>query len=132
MTNMILYDKTIKEIESMFLMPTLYKMWPDIQTRYMQMGFKDNLSDSEMIAEYTYILEQYRKYISSHQKEILSHRDDLEKMLEVVEVLIEKAPEKDMERKILVYNTLRDDWLIDLYNVIVMGIADREEDEDAE
>jgi len=132
MTNMILYDKTIKEIESMFLMPTLYKMWPDIQTRYMQMGFKDNLSDSEMIAEYTYILEQYRKYISSHQKEILSNRDDLEKMLEVVEVLIEKAPEKDMERKILVYNTLRDDWLIDLYNVIVMGIADREEDEDAE
>lgn len=131
MTNMILYDKTIEEIESMFLMPTLYKMWPDIQLRYAQMGFKDDMPDSEMISEYTYVLEQYRKYVSSHQKEILSNRNDLEKMLQVVEELIEKAPEKDMERKTLVYNTLRDDWLVDLHNVIVAGIQDREEEEDA-
>lgn len=127
MANVILYDEAIKEIESRFVLPSFINMWYPIQTRYQVMGFKDPMTDGEMIEEYKYVKEQYCKYISSHQKGILDKRQDLDKMLEYVERLISKADDVSTDRKTLVYYTMRDDWLIDLYNTIVTELQKRED-----
>lgn len=127
MVNVILYDSAIEEIESKFELPSFINLWYPIQTRYKVMGFNDHMDDTEMIEEYKYVKEQYCKYISSHQKGILDKRQDLDKMLKYVESLISKADDVSTDRKTLVYYTMRDDWLIDLYNTIVTELQKRED-----
>lgn len=127
MANVILYDSAIEEIESRFELPSFISLWYPIQTRYKVMGFNDPMADEEMIEEYKYVKEQYCKYISSHQKGILDKRQDLDKMLKYVEGLISKADDVSTDRKTLVYYTMRDDWLVDLYNTIVTELQKRED-----
>ena len=104
-------------IAKMFELPTFLNIWPTIQKTYDMMGFKDTLTDEKMISEYKYVVEQFRKYVSSHEKQILKC-ENIESMLEVVEKMIKSAPEVDLDRKVLVYYQIRDTWLWNLYTYI--------------
>ena len=122
-------EAELEEIKDKFTLPSLSAMWPIISQRYKAMGFHDVLTDAQMIEEYKYVLMQYRKYVGSHEQEILKHINNLDDMLKVIEELIDKAPELDTQRKILVYNTIRDDWLTDIYNTVVSVLQAREEED---
>ena len=104
-------------IAKMFELPTFLNIWPTIQKTYDMMGFKDTLTDEKMISEYKYVVEQFRKYVSSHEKQILKC-ENIESMLAVVEKMIKSAPEVDLDRKVLVYYQIRDTWLWNLYTYI--------------
>lgn len=104
-------------IAKMFELPTFLNIWPTIQKTYNMLGFKDNISDEKMISEYKYIVEQFRKYVSSHEKQVLKC-ENIEAMLTVVEKMIKSAPEVDLDRKVLVYYQIRDTWLWNLYTYI--------------
>lgn len=104
-------------IAKMFELPTFLNIWPTIQKTYNMLGFKDEISDERMISEYKYIVEQFRKYVSSHEKQVLKC-ENIEAMLTVVEKMIKSAPEVDLDRKVLVYYQIRDTWLWNLYTYI--------------
>ena len=104
-------------ISRLFELPTVLNMWPKIQKTYTMLGFKDVLTDEKMISEYKYIVEQFRKYVSSHEKQILKC-ENIEAMLIAVEKMIKNAPEVDLDRKVLVYYQIRDSWLWNLYTYI--------------
>lgn len=104
-------------ISRLFELPTVLNMWPTIQKTYTMLGFKDVLTDEKMISEYKYIVEQFRKYVSSHEKQILKC-ENIEAMSMAVEKMIKNAPEVDLDRKVLVYYQIRDSWLWNLYTYI--------------
>lgn len=104
-------------ISRLFELPTVLNMWPTIQKTYTMLGFKDVLTDEKMISEYKYIVEQFRKYVSSHEKQILKC-ENIEAMSIAVEKMIKNAPEVDLDRKVLVYYQIRDSWLWNLYTYI--------------
>jgi len=128
---MVAIDKNIV-IQAFFQDEAFEQTWMEMKQEYDTLGFHDEISDDEMIGEFKYIAQQLRKYKFSKQDQILSH-DSLEEMAAEVEALIGKAPEYGDSRKEIVYNFLRDRWLINMYNVMMRAaqMDDEEEEDDA-
>ena len=116
------YEDILDLIRDEFKTPDLLAYWPELLRRYKEMGFSDPLTDEQRIKEFTYIVQQVRKYVFSNQKIILSHLYDLPRMLAVVDDLIEKRTETSDERKKLVYYAVRDEWLAHLRSQILWAI----------
>ena len=123
----ILSDSEKNDLELLFQMKDFRSMYDIIHNEYGRFDPGDKLDDNTRIKEYTYITQQLRKYMASKHDGILSHGGDLRKMQQEVELLINKAPEYGDERKDLIYNFLRDQWLYELYNGIQTLIEEREE-----
>ncbi len=102
--------------------------WMEMKQEYENLGFNDKISDDEMISEFKYIAQQLRKYKFSKQDQIVNH-DSLEEMAKEIEALIGRAPEYGDSRKEIVYNFMRDHWLVNMYNTMIRAIQ-FEEDED--
>lgn len=119
----------LSAIKDSFKTHDLITIWPFI-TQYREMlKFTDVIPDNEMIKENLWILQQYRKYIFSKQDQILSYGDDLQGMWAEVVSLQESAPEKAEDRKHLLYNVLRDQWLAELHQLIALAIESVERSE---
>lgn len=116
-------------IDAAFRTPSVLDMWPVMLKLYESLGFSDTLTDAQRIDEFCYIVEQYRKYIFSKQAIITKNPNDFEAMLAKVEDLIAKAPEpkRTDDRKVIVYYSLRDGWLTNLYNTIALIIDERKD-----
>ena len=69
-----------------------------------------------MIDEYQWIYGQYRKYIGTKKIPWLSMRDDLDKLLLNIKDAIEKDSKTPANRKELVYQTMRNEWLRNTWN----------------
>jgi len=130
-------DQDTKDMlaSALFIDSTFEGAWMEIKQEYESLGFHDEITDEEMIFEFKYIAQQMRKYKFSHQDQILA-KDSYEDMAAEVEGLIGKAEEYGKTRKEIVYNFLRDQWLYNLYNMLVrmsqMNDPDNyEEDDDA-
>lgn len=103
--------------QGLFRADSFEALWMELKQEYESLGFRDEITDAEMIAEFKYITQQLRKYMFSKQDLILG-RDTYEEMLAEVEQLIGKAPEYGDTRREIVYNFMRDHWLYGLYNVL--------------
>lgn len=103
-------------------------MYLVINDTYDRYGLGDGLSDEERISEYKYINEQLRKFVSKTQVPVFDCGSDLNKMAEYVRSMFKTLPEYADDRKTLVYNFVRDTWLLELLNVIVF-IGEEEEEE---
>jgi len=114
-------------LELLFNMPSFYNMFIILNSKYKELDFKDDISDSERIAEYTWITQQYRKYISRQHDTILSH-DNLVDMLKEIEDMITKANEYGSNRKEIVYNAIRDEFLTNTYRIIEVWMTDTDEE----
>lgn len=130
----ILSDSEREIVEGAFKLTDFRSMFDIINSVYTGLQFQDKLTDAERIAEYKYITQQLRKYISGRQEPILSCGGDLEQMLRTVEAWLSDAPEYGDDRKSLAYNFLRDEWIMETYNRIKFLINERnnvetEEDE---
>lgn len=102
-----------------FKMRDFRTMWDIIYNEYQTKHLGDGLDDETMIAEFQYITQQLRKYISNHQDQILDHGADFDGMLKELENMIESAGEYAKERRELVYNFLRDQWIIEVHDGIL-------------
>lgn len=107
--------------------------WMELKQEYETLGFRDPLTDEEMIREFKDIKQNLRKYKFSHQEQILKH-DTIEEMANEVERLIGIAAEYSDSRKGIVYNFMRDHWLFNLYNTLIEilrinNVGEEDEDE---
>ena len=114
------------QLELLFRLQDFRTMFDLIQNEYAHVGMGETLTDEERINEFKYITQQLRKYVSKQQDVILDHGADLEGMRAEVENLISKASEYGDTRKELIYNFMRDGWLIEVYNGISYLIDERE------
>ena len=124
------YKDEISDIRECFREVPLLGYWQGIKRVYELMGFNDPMTDSQLIDEYSYISEQMRKFVSKKYNEVMQYEDDLAAMSEKVEEIIGKVDESSKERKMLVYYMLRDDWLVQLYNIILMTMDDLQVEEE--
>lgn len=113
-----------------FRMRDFRSMWDVIYTEYENKHLGKELDDNELIEEFQYITQQLRKYISKNQDQILDHGADLEAMLKEIEDMLGNAAEYAKERKELVYNFLRDQWLLELHDGIVWLMENVDEEEE--
>ena len=120
----------IANIRNCFQEIPLLGYWSVIRQIYDNMGFTDPMTDSQRIEEYSYISEQMHKFVSKKYNEIMQYEDDLVTMSEKVSDILDKVEENSRDRKTLVYYMLRDDWLIQLYNVILTTIDDLQVEEE--
>jgi len=123
-----LTDEQRRVLNRLFEMNSFSTTWNTIDQVYRQHGMGDRMDDQERIAEYTYINQQLRKYISSAEGTVLSHGADLDGMKAEVENLISTAPEYADTRKQLMYNFVRDIWLLDLYTGIMWAANGGDDD----
>ena len=130
-------DNDTKEMmtNALFADLSFDQTWMEIMSEYNRLGFHDKISDEEMIDEFKYIAQQMRKYKFSKQDFIMVN-DTYEGMAEAVATLIGSAPEYGKTRKEIVYNFLRDQWLVNLHSLFLKMIEvnddyDYEEEDDA-
>lgn len=123
-------DKQIIE-QAFFQDEAFEQTWIEMKQEYETLGFRDRLTDEELIAEFKYIAQQLRKYKFSKQDQILNH-DSVEEMVAEIGELIGRAPEYGNSRKEIVYNFMRDHWLVNMHNTLYRAaMMNDEEDEDA-
>ena len=128
----ILSDEERQYVEGSFALTDFRSMFDIINNVYESLKFRDNITDSERISEYKYITQQLRKYISGRYDTIAACGSDLNMMLSTVERWLSDAPEYGDDRKNLVYNFLRDQWLIETYNNIKWLMGKRAEESEDE
>ncbi len=127
----VLNDYQREMLMGFFQMRDFRSMWDIIYNEYELKHLNpDWMEAEELIAEFQYITQQLRKYISNHQDQILDHGADFEAMLKEIETLLSNAAEYAKERKELVYNFLRDQWLIELHDGIVWLMENNDEEEE--
>ena len=123
-----LTDEQRDLLGKLFSMNSFSTTWATIDQIYSQHNMGEHMSDEDRIAEYTYINQQLRKYISGAENTVMSHGGDLGGMKSEVEALISSAPEYADTRKQLMYNFVRDVWLLDLYSGIMWLINGNDEE----
>lgn len=111
-------DEALKQqVLLMFRARDFESMWFICKATYENLGFKD-ATDQQKIDEYKWIVQQLRKFMFSKQDAIIGCKD-LDTMIEAVDGLIADAAEYGDERKVIVYNFMRDHWLYELRNHLV-------------
>lgn len=128
----VLTDEQRKMIDDLFRMTDFRSMYEVIHQTYRSLELGLDLEDSDRIAEYTYITQQLRKFMSAHYDPIIKCGSNLPSMLMVIESWLDKNSEYGQERKQLVYNFLRDQWITELYNGIQYLINEAGDEEEVE
>lgn len=123
-----------------FQVPDLVNMWPDILSKYKELGFQIPLTDkekggpitdNEMISEFQWIYGQYRKYIGTKKGEVLGYRGNLNDMVSFIENnMIGKSYETPDDRAKLIYQAMRNQWIMDLWSYITNIRESLSEDEE--
>jgi len=126
-------DPKLKEqIAFMFRARDFESMWYLLSEQYTRLGFTDPLTDQQKIDEYKWIVQQLRKYMFSKQDAILSC-NSIGEMIDAVDAMIGNSAEYGEERKKVVYNFMRDHWLLEVRNYLSnMFIDIMMEDEETE
>lgn len=120
-------------INSLFELKRFDALWNVIDSYYTRM-FRDDITDVERIAEYTYITQQLNKYISK-RKEILISYENIEDMMGQLVVWLGEAQQYASERRELVYGFLRDSWTWEVLSAlgdIAEGMENEEPEEEWE
>ena len=116
-------------INSLFELKRFDALWNVIDSYYIRM-FRDDITDVERIAEYTYITQQLNKYISKRKETLISY-ENIEDMMGQLVVWLGESQQYASERRELVYGFLRDSWTWEVLNALG-DIAERMENEEPE
>lgn len=125
-----LTDAQREALHGSFHMKGFSEMFAIIDQYYEQYKLGALLTDEERIKEYQYVNEQLRKFVFKSQDTILGHGSDLDSMQEEVATMLSRSPEYADDRKKLVYNFMRDAWLVEVYNIIGYLMENSEEEEE--
>lgn len=119
-----------RELELAFQPRDFQAMWFVLNNKYSSLGFHDDISDGIRIQEYKYIVQQLRKYMASKKDVILYDCSSPEDMSDVINHLIGNGSEYAEERKEIVYNFVRDDWLMELRGYVATFIFEHDDAEE--
>ena len=125
-----LTDGQREALAESFKMKGFNEMFSIIDQYYEQYKLGISLNDEERIKEYQYVNEQLRKFVFRSQDAILDHGSGLEGMQTEVATMLARSPEYADDRKKLIYNFMRDAWLVEIYNIIGYLIESAGEEED--
>jgi hypothetical protein len=117
--------QVVIELEDMFKHASLNDNWPGIDEAYRSyFKFSDNLADDQRIDEYTWIAQQYKKFVNKEQAPIMGFRDDWESRLKYVKGLADKEYKPSTDRKHMVYGLMRDAWIAEMQSYVEMKMED--------
>ena len=128
-------------LEEPFKVPDLAQLWPEILRCHRDMGFSIPLTDkakggvitdNDMIAEFQWIYSQYRKYIGTKKAPWLSMQTNLPKLIANIQDAIEKDSKTPTDRTELVYQAIRNEWLLKTWNHYAWLIEQLQEEDDDE
>jgi len=127
-------DAEVQSImDEAFKVPSFIVLWPAIHRHYGELGFTDPITDAERIEEYTWIVQQLRKFISTKSGPISEKAEKPVEMLAVLQKIKTAADGKDTavyDRKHLVFQLMRDDWIATFVTNLSLKIEeDREKQE---
>lgn len=112
---------------SLFTLPSYYDIWPTINATREAFGFNDPLSDSQLIEENRWVVQQYRKFVFTLEEEVMkAYRSGGYE--EVSEYLINKAEKLDddfKDRKSAMYQALRNSWLTGAIQIVSLEIDNK-------
>ena len=100
-----------------FVTRDFQSMWFALNAKYKALDFHDDLTDTKRIEEYKYVVSQFRKFLENVRKTV----DDcisVDEIQDVIEYVLENSREYGKERKEIVYNFVRDDWLYEALGFI--------------
>lgn len=120
-----------QSLEMAFVPRDFQGMWYGINAKYKALDFKDNISDSIRIQEYKYIVHQFRRYIANKREAIMSC-ESAEDMIMMLNSMYDNSDEYGEERKVVVYNFLRDDWIMEVIGYIQQFLYEQAENEEVE
>ena len=119
-------------LEAAFRMVGFSHMYNVIHAEYKMRELGTDVDDQTRIAEYKWVCQQLRKFMSSKYDQVLDHGGDLDGMKREVEYIVSNLNEYGSDRKGLVYAFLRDQWLMELWDAINALIGDDEKEDDDE
>lgn len=125
-------DSNMKELmaNALFTADDFEQIWMELNQLNEALKFEDYWDDEERIKEYKYVTQQLRKYMASKRNEVLE-KTTLQDMVAYVEDLITKQREYGDTRQDILYNFMRDHWLVQLYNILSqMAAADETTEEE--
>ena len=116
---------------SLFSADDFEQIWVELNQLHEMLGFTPYESDEAKISEYKYVTQQLRKYMASKKGAVIGC-DSVQDMVACVEDLIDKQREYGNTRADILYNFMRDHWLVQLYNVLSRMAAIQENEEEDE
>lgn len=125
-------DQNLKELiaNGLFAVADFEQAWYELNQLYSDLGFSDQLTDEQRIAEYKWITQQLRKYMGTKEQAVLSC-DSIQDMAATVEDMISKQREYGDTRQEVAYNFVRDHWLASVHSVLSqMAVSEIDEEED--
>lgn len=120
------------EIEKLFDSRSMLG-WQEVMAIKEMMGFSDKLTDSELIEENNWIIQQFRKYVETKRGVLAPYMEEedyksmLEKLVEMEKVVEDKYA---TDRKTLVYHQARNSWLINTKVYLAIEINTNGENDD--
>lgn len=105
-------------------------MWSILRAQYEVLGFSDGISDEEKIAEFKYINQQLRKYVFTLQDNVYTMVGSPDRVAAFATDKLAGASEEATTRQELVYNFVRDQWLIGLINTAAAFYNEQREEEE--
>lgn len=100
--------------------------WESLCDTYDVLRFTDQLSDAERLEEFKWIVQQINSFLSKTRTKLLSCKDT-EAMIEMLAKSISPSGKVDLaERKSLVYQKLRQQWMMTTIARLQMMRAEEE------
>lgn len=125
-------DPNTKELmaNALFTADDFEQIWLELDQLHENLKLDEFWDSEEKIGEYKYVTQQLRKYMASKRNEVLE-KNTLQDMVSYVEDLITKQREYGDTRQDILYNFMRDHWLVQLYNILSqMAAADETAEEE--
>ena len=121
-----------QQLELAFHPRDFQAMWFVLNNKYSALEFTDTITDEQRIAEYKWIVQQFRKYLSSKKEVILHDCQTADEMLVLTDNWLNVANEYGNDRKTIVYNFVRDDWILELQGYIYSFLYEMNTEEEDE
>jgi len=109
---------------SCFDLRSMEDMWMVLDAKYKALGLSDGMSGDDKIAEYKWVIQQFRKYMTTHM-DMIYDAENLESAAANVRQAKQRAEYGD-SRQSIVYSFVRDAWLDELEQVIGALMEERD------
>ena len=92
-------------------------------------GFTDDMTDAQKLEEAKWVPEQFRKFTNTKRRSFEKFKESPMMLSTAIGEALKDSQEYAMDRKHMLYNYMRDEWLR-MFNAIVMEYVDMNEDEE--
>lgn len=90
----------------------LVASWEVLCDTYDSLRFSDELTDSQRLEEFKWIIHQTNKFLSSIRKKLITVEDHEAALSILRGSIVPKGEQQINERKALVYQTMRQRWIL--------------------